>query len=109
MIFINQLAELLDTEFKSFLQCFLVVGNVLLEQNKIITSQITAENRRLVHMQTVANDIQRVSRYCRRAGADNRFMFQFTNKIANVQIGISKRITPFRNAVTFIYNNHENI
>ena len=36
MIFINQLAELLDTGFKSFLQRFLVAGNVLLEQNEII-------------------------------------------------------------------------
>ena len=36
VIFINQLAELLDTEFQPFLQRFLVAGNVLLEQNKII-------------------------------------------------------------------------
>ena len=37
VILINQLAELLDTEFQPFLQRFLVAGNVLLEQNKIIT------------------------------------------------------------------------
>ena len=109
MILINQLAEFLDTKFQSFLQRFLAAGNILLEKNKIITPQITAENSRLVHVQTVANDIQRVSRYCRRAGADNRLTFQLVDKIADMQISITKRITPFRNAVTFIYNNHENI
>ena len=109
MIFINQLAELLDTEFKSFLQCFLVAGNVLLEQDKIITPQITAENRRLVHMQTITNGIQRVSRYCRRAGTNNRLTFQLADKIANVQISITERITPFRNAVTLVRHDHKNI
>ena len=38
MVFVNRLAELLNTKFQSFLQCFLVAGNVLLEQNKIIAS-----------------------------------------------------------------------
>ena len=60
-------------------------------------------------MQNVANDIQRVSRYCRRAGTDNRFMFQFTNKIANMQISVTKRVTPFRNTVTLVHHNHKNI
>ena len=36
VILINQLAELLDTEFQSFLQCFLLTSNILLEQNEII-------------------------------------------------------------------------
>ena len=109
MVFINQLAELLDTEFQSFLQCFLLTSNILLEKNKIITPQITAENRRLVHMQTITNGIQRVSRYCRRAGTDNRFAFQLADKIANVQISVTKRITPFRNGVTFVYYDHKDI
>ena len=78
VILINQLAELLNTEFQSFLQRFLVAGNVLFEQDKIITPQITAENNGLVHMQSIRNGIQRVSRYCRRAGTNNRLMFQFT-------------------------------
>ena len=37
MVFVNRLAELLNTEFQPFLQRFLVAGNILLEQNKIIT------------------------------------------------------------------------
>ena len=60
-------------------------------------------------MQTITNGIQRVSRYCRRAGTDNRFVFQPVDKIADVQIGISKRITPFRNAVTLVRHDHKNI
>ena len=109
MIFINQLAELLDTEFQSFLRCFLLTSNIFLEKNEIIAPQITAENRRLVHMQTITNGIQRVSRYCRRAGTNNRLTFQLADKIANVQISITERITPFRNAVTLVRHDHKNI
>ena len=60
-------------------------------------------------MQTIMDDIQRVSRYCRRAGTDNRFMFQFTNKITDMQISVTKRITPFRNGVSFVYYDHKDI
>ena len=109
MILINQLAELLNTEFQSFLQRFLVAGNVLFEQDKIITPQITAENNGLVHMQSIRNGIQRVSRYCRRAGTNNRLTFQLADKIANVQLSITERITPFRNGVAFVHNDHKDI
>ena len=37
MVFVNRLAELLDTEFQPFLQRFLLTSNILLEKNKIIT------------------------------------------------------------------------
>ena len=60
-------------------------------------------------MQTIRNGIQRVSRYCRRAGTDNRFMFQFTNKITDMQISVTKRITPFRDGVAFVYYDHKDI
>ena len=60
-------------------------------------------------MQTITNNIHRVCRYRRRAGTDNRLAFQLVDKIADVKIGISKRITPFHNGVAFIYNNHEDI
>ena len=109
MVFVNRLAELLNTKFQPRLQRFLVASDILLEQNKIITPQITAENRRLVHMQTITNGIHRVSRYCRRAGTDNRLTFQLADKIANVQISVTKRITPFRNAVTLVRHDHKNI
>ena len=36
-------------------------------------------------------------------------MFQFTNKITNMQISVTKRITPFRNAVTLVRHDHKNI
>ena len=60
-------------------------------------------------MQTIMDDIQRVSRYCRRAGTDNRLAFQLVDKIADMQISVTKRITPFRNGVTFVYYDHKDI
>ena len=60
-------------------------------------------------MQTIMDDIQRVSRYCRRAGTDNRFMFQFTNKITDMQISVTKRINPFRDGVALVYYEHKDI
>ena len=53
-------------------------------------------------MQTITNGIQRVSRYCRRAGTNNRLTFQLANKIANVQISVTERITPFCNGVALV-------
>ena len=60
-------------------------------------------------MQTVANSVERVSRYRRGAGADHRFMLQLINKFANVQISVTKRLTPFRNAVALVNNYHKDI
>ena len=60
-------------------------------------------------MQAITNNINRVSRDCRRAGTDNRFMFQFTNKITDMQISVTKRITPFRDGVAFVYYDHKDI
>ena len=60
-------------------------------------------------MQTITNGIQRVSRYCRRAGTNNRLTFQLADKIANVQISVTERITPFRNAMALVHNDHKDI
>ena len=60
-------------------------------------------------MQTITNGIQRVSRYCRRAGTNNRLTFQLADKIANVQISVTERITPFRNAMALVRHDHKDI
>ena len=36
-------------------------------------------------------------------------MFQVIDEFANVQISITERITPFRNAVTLVRHDHKNI
>ena len=36
-------------------------------------------------------------------------MLQLINKFANVQISVTKRLTPFRNAVALINNYHKDI
>ena len=36
MVFVNRLAELLNTELQPFLQRFLLTSNIFLEKNKII-------------------------------------------------------------------------
>ena len=58
-------------------------------------------------MQTVANDIKESADIVAEQAQITGFTFQLVDKIADMQISITKRITPFRNAVTFIYNNHE--
>lgn len=60
-------------------------------------------------MQTVANSVERVCRYRRRAGTDCRFMLQLINKFANVQISVTKRLASFCNAVALVNNYHKDI